>query len=110
MGKQQQQVDIPFYSGFVGQWGHKGQTEGFLKPAEVAWIGTHRHSAAQDEPYEFTYMYKVRLDLPKGCRQVVVPADEHVVIFAATLFSGTLAEGTPASRLFLTSNGENRAK
>ena len=110
MGRQQQQVDIPFYSGFVGQWGHKGQTEGFLKPAEVAWIGTHRHSAAQDEPYEFTYMYKVRLDLPKGCRQVVVPADEHVVIFAATLFSGTLAEGTPASRLFLTSNGENRAK
>ena len=103
-GQSRQEVDVPFYSGFVGQWGHEGHTTGYLKQAEVAYVGTHRHSAAQDQPYEFTYMYKVRIDLPKGCRQVVLPVDEHVVVFAATLFSGTLAEATPASRLFQTSN------
>jgi alpha-mannosidase len=103
-GQNRQEVDVPFYSGFIGQWGHEGHTAGYLKQAEVAYVGTHRHSAAQDQPYEFTYMYKVRIDLPKGCRQVVLPVDEHVVVFAATLFSGTLAEATPVSRLFQTSN------
>ena len=24
-------MEVPFYSGFVGQWGHDGQTVGFLK-------------------------------------------------------------------------------
>ena len=103
-GQSRQEVDVPFYAGFIGQWGHEGQTEGYLKPSEVAYVGTHRHSSSKDEPYEFTYMYKVRIDLPKGCRQVVLPTDEHVVVFAATLFSGTLAEATPVSRLFQTSN------
>ena len=103
-GKSRQEVDVPFYSGFVGQWGHDGHTTGYLKQAEVAYVGTHRHSPAQDQPYEFTYMYKVRIDLPKGCRQVVLPVDEHVVVFAATLFSGTLSEATPVSHLFQTSN------
>ena len=103
-GTSRQEVDVPFYSGFVGQWGHEGQTTGYLKKADVAYVGTHRHSAADDMPYEFTYMYKVRIDLPKGCRQVVLPADEHVVVFAATLFSGTLSEATPISSLFQTSN------
>ena len=103
-GTSRQEVDVPFYSGFVGQWGHEGQTTGYLKKADVAYVGTHRHSAADDMPYEFTYMYKVRIDLPKGCRQVVLPADEHVVVFAATLFSGTLSEATPISGLFQTSN------
>jgi alpha-mannosidase len=103
-GTSRQEVDVPFYSGFVGQWGHEGQTTGYLKKADVAYVGTHRHSAADDMPYEFTYMYKVRIDLPKGCRQVVLPADEHVVVFAATLFSGTLFEATPISSLFQTSN------
>ena len=103
-GKSHQEVDIPFYSGFIGQWGHEGHTIGYLKQAEVAYVGTHRHHATQDLPYEFTYMYKVRIDLPKGCRQVVLPADEHIVVFAATLFSGSLAEATPVSRLFQTSN------
>ncbi len=101
-GKSVQTFDVPYYSGFIGQWGHEGQTEGFLKEAEVAYVGSHRHSTAADEPYEFTYMFRVRIDLPKGVRKVTLPDDPHVVVFAATLAND--ADGAaPAAPLFKTS-------
>lgn len=99
IGNTQQTVSIPFYSGFIGQWGHDGHTEGFLKNAKVAYVGTHRHSATDDEPYEFTYMFLVKHDIPKGVTTVTLPDDEHVVIFAATLTND--ADGVePATKLF----------
>jgi alpha-mannosidase len=96
-------VEVPFYSGFVGQWGHDGQTVGFLKQAQVAFVGSHRHSPSQDEPYEYTYMFKLRLDIPKGARQVVLPKDANVVLFAATA-ADDAEEAQAAARLFQTSN------
>ena len=80
-----QTMPVPYYTGFVGQWGHDGQTEAYLKDAQVAYIGTHRHSSAGDEPYEFTYMFLLKVDIPAGATQVILPNDQHIVIFAATL-------------------------
>lgn len=37
--------NIPFYSGFIGQWGWKGESEGYMKDASIAYVGTHRHSS-----------------------------------------------------------------
>lgn len=102
VGGKQQTVSVPYYTGFIGQWGHDGQTEGYLKDAQVAWVGSHRHSGEGDEPYEFTYMFRVCLDLPKGVREITLPTDEHVVIFAATLANDT-PDVEVASPLFKTS-------
>lgn len=102
LGRSQQTVLVPFYSGFIGQWGHDGHTTGYLKDAEVAWVGSHRHSASADEPYEYTYMFRVVLDIPKGVSQVQLPDDAHVVVFAATLTAAD-AEAAPAAPLFKTS-------
>ena len=101
-GKSKQSFQVPFYTGFIGQWGHDGQTVGFLKEAEVAYVGSHRHSAAADEPYEFTYMFRIRIDLPKGARSISLPDDPHVVVFAATL-ANDADEALPAAPLFKTS-------
>ena len=106
LGKSSQTVNVPFYTGFIGQWGHDGHTEGYLKDGYVAYVGTHRHSAAGDEPYEFTYMFRVRLDIPKGVHQVVLPRDEHVVIFAATLANDE-DDVQAAAPLFKTSLAKN---
>ena len=57
VGKSEQEVVVPSYTGFIGQWGHTGHTEGYLKDSEVAYVGTHRHSSGGDHPYEFTYMF-----------------------------------------------------
>lgn len=106
VGKKEQTVSVPFYSGFVGQWGHDGQSVEYLRDAEVAYVGSHRHSSGGDEPYEFTYMYKIRLDVPKNVREITLPNDPHIVIFAATA-ANDMADMAPASQLFETSFKQN---
>lgn len=102
IGGKQHTVVVPYYTGFIGQWGHDGHTTGYLKDAEVAWVGSHRHSAEGDEPYEFTYMFRVCLEVPRGVREITLPDDEHVVIFAATL-ANDAADVVAAAPLFKTS-------
>ena len=102
IGRNRQKVTVPYYTGFIGQWGHDGHTVGYLKDADVAWVGSHRHSADADEPYEFTYMFRVVLDIPKGTREVQLPDDSHIVIFAATMADDE-QQVRPAAPLFKTS-------
>lgn len=102
VGKSRKSVMVPYYTGFVGQWGHDGQTTGYLKDAQVAWVGTHRHSSEGDEPYELTYMFHVALDIPEGIGEVQLPDDAHVVVFAATV-ANDVPLVAPAAPLFETS-------
>lgn len=106
-GKSQQEIIVPSYTGFIGQWGHTGHTEGYLKEAEVAYIGTHRHSAEGDHPYEFTYMFKFAIDIPAKATEVVLPDNKDIVIFAATLVEEPYAPVEAASTLFRTANKTN---
>lgn len=105
LGKTRHELNICDYHEFYGQWGHEGQTDGWLKDAEVAYVGTHRHSATADEPYEFTYMFKYALDIPKGATSLVLPADPDVVVFAVTVTREDAAQQLqPAAPLFRTGN------
>jgi len=99
-------VDIPFYSGFIGQWGHEGHTKGYMKPADIAYVGTHTHSSLDDRIYEFGYMFKYCIDLPKGARSIIMPKDKDVVVFAATL-TNEPDRVVAATRLFNTGNKTN---
>lgn len=101
-GNHSQEITIPSYTGFIGQWGHTGHTEGFLKDAEIAFVGTHRHSSEKDEAYEFTYMFKFGLDIPQGATTVTLPDNPNLVLFAATLVKEKYPAVSPASPLFCT--------
>ena len=103
VGKNRNTVTVPNYTGFIGQWEHIGHTKGFLKDAEVAYVGTHRHSANSDEAYDFTYMFKFGFDIPKGATEIVLPDDNRVVLFAATLAVENAPQVRPASSLYRTS-------
>lgn len=96
-------LSVPSYTGFIGQWGHTGHTEGFLRDDEVAYIGTHRHSPDGDAPYEFTYMFKYAIDLPKGVKEVTLPQNPDMVVFAATLANDPSAAFRAAMPLYRTS-------
>ena len=109
IGEKQEEVTVPYYTDFIGQWGHVGHTEGFLKQAEVAYVGTHRHSAEKDEAYEFTYMFKVGMDIPKDAKSIKLPEDEHVVVFAATLVDEQYPSVVPAGELFRTAIMEGKS-
>lgn len=102
-GNQPTTVNVPSYTGFIGQWGHDGHTEGYLTDSQVAYVGTHRHSSDGDHPYEFTYMFKYAIPVPAGAKQIVLPADQRVVLFAATLGRED-APAQAASTLFRTGN------
>lgn len=101
VGGKAQETVVPYYSGFVGQWGHTGHTEAFMKPADIAYVGTHRHTMIgnKDLPYEFTYMFCIGLEIPAGARELVLPDDPRIVIFAATVVSDENNTLVPASDL-----------
>lgn len=109
IGKSSQDIVVPSYTGFIGQWGHTGHTQGFLKDAEVAYVGTHRHSAEGDHAYEFTYMFKFAIDIPAKATEVILPDNKDIVIFAATLVDEPFAPVKAASTLFRTANVDNTA-
>jgi len=102
VGNEETTATIPFYTGFIGQWGHDGHTRGFLKDVRVAYVGTHRHSAGDDEPYEYTYMFRVDIPLSDKAREVQLPNDPNIVVFAATV-SNAEPDLLPAAPLFQTS-------
>lgn len=102
-GKNRQTVNVPYYTGFVGQWGHEGHTKGYLKDAEVAYVGTHSHAEYEDRVYEFTYMFKYGIDIPEGATEIILPSDRNVVVFAATAVNEKNTV-KPAGRLFRTAN------
>lgn len=77
--------DIPYYSGYYGQWGWRGFSQGYIKTGDLAHIGTHRHSLTEgNEPYVFTYLFKLAIDLPAGARVLEMPDDSHIGVFAVT--------------------------
>lgn len=102
-GKTSATLSVPSYTGFIGQWGHTNHTEGYLEDDEVAYTGTHRHSAAGDHPYEFTYMFKYGIDIPAGTKEIVLPDNPDLVLFAATLANEQEKAPEALSTLFRTS-------
>lgn len=78
-------MDVPYYSGFYGQWGQTDFSKGYIKNTPIAYVGTHRHTRKGNESYIFTYMYKLAIPLPQGARTVVLPKDKNIAVFAATV-------------------------
>jgi alpha-mannosidase len=119
-----QTITIQQWSGYVGQWDNRtwvrkeedippradappgapprrrvsldfsGLTPGFIKPAPVAWFGSHRHNAdGANEPYAYSYLFAYALQLPPGARSVTLPDDDHLRIMAMTISD----EGAPVA-------------
>ena len=93
--------NIPFYSGFIGQWGWKGESEGYMKDASIAYVGTHRHSsrAGGNESYIYTYLYKICLDIAPDAKALTLPKDAGVALFAVTLSDNSNDDTKPATEM-----------
>lgn len=73
---------------------------GYVKPAEVAWVGNHRRDAGgKNEAYRLTHLFKVRIDLPRKAWVLDLPLDESVRILAITLARNPNATIRPAQPL-----------
>ena len=86
IGEKSHTFSIPYYSGFYGQWGWKGESVGYIKDGSIAYLGTHRHSEKYgNESYTYTYLYKIGIAIDKNDRTLTLPNDRNIAVFAATL-------------------------
>jgi alpha-mannosidase len=63
-------------------------TPGFVKRDEIAWIGTHRHSATGNQPYVMSYLFLYELTVPRNAHTVTLPTDSRIRILAMTAAVG----------------------
>ena len=81
---------------------------GFVKRAEVAWVGTHRHSRDGNQPYVLSYVFAYTLEVPKGATAVLLPKNPGVRILAMTAADETATKLTPAQVLYAPELGEKK--
>jgi alpha-mannosidase len=73
---------------------------GFVKRAEVAWVGTHRHAGDGNQPYVLSYVFAYALDVPAGTTAIRLPPNDRVRILAMTVAQETAAKLAPAGPLY----------
>lgn len=93
------EFEIPYYSGFYGQWGHKGVSDGYIRNASLAYIGSHRHTEKGNDTYIYTYMYKLGIELPQEAHTLVLPKDENIAVFAITLSDNYIDDISTANEM-----------
>lgn len=102
LGNKEEVMTVPSYTGFVGQWGHDGHTEGYMRQEEVAFTGTHRHSATEDLPYEYTYIYHFGMEVPDGVNEIILPDNPELAVFSMTITNNEENAAIPAATQYKT--------
>ena len=77
-----------------------GLTSGFVKPANVAWYSSHRHTPAGTEPYSYCYLFKYGFDVPPGATSLQLPNSPSIRIFAVTCVRKSHDRVSPAGSHF----------
>ena len=89
--------DVPYFSDFYAQWGQDTFSEGYVKNGELAYVGNHRHNSAHgNEAYVFTYMYQLELDIDADSKEIILPDNPDIIVFAATAAKIGTADIVPA--------------
>ncbi|MEA4937593.1 MAG: glycoside hydrolase family 38 C-terminal domain-containing protein [Paludibacter sp.] len=107
LGSKKYEVSVPWWRGMYGQhyrrifegdfyWEGsplymkaplKELQQPFVKEVDIAWFATHHHHAypSKNVSYQFSYIYKVELIVPEGTKNIKLPEDENVMLFAMTV-------------------------
>ena len=94
---QQRTFNVQQGTGYVGQFYNRVLTpdnndvvkivEPYTKRADIAWFASHKHIPypSKNDTYQYCYMYKFEIDLPKDARTVTLPDNKKIKIFAMTV-------------------------
>jgi hypothetical protein len=114
-------LTIAEWSGFIGQWDnriwdrytphtqdfvwdsifYRGLTPGFIKQHNVAAFTTHRHLAnGENDPYIYGYIFRYDIDLPEGVKEIRLPVNDKIRVFAMTAARENITNTVPAYPLF----------
>ncbi|MDE3057109.1 MAG: chitobiase/beta-hexosaminidase C-terminal domain-containing protein [Bacteroidota bacterium] len=124
-GRSALDIAVQAWSGFIGQWDNRvwdtmdssernyrwdginylGLTPGYVKPDDVGFFTQHRHlSNGKNDAYAYAYMFKYKIDLPKNAKEVELPSNDKIRIFAMTAAYNENDNTVPAQALFDTLN------
>lgn len=90
-------LDIQRWTGFVGQfYARQFALDGvtvtsidapFSKQADIAWFASHTHQRYQSDnrAYQYGYLYKYQLNIPKGARRITLPPNQLIKVIAMTV-------------------------
>jgi alpha-mannosidase len=93
-----QTIQVNAWSGFIGQYDNRiwendkvvGIEKGYIKRDEVAWFASHRHDPKKgNESYQFSYLFKYRLDIPAASDSLTLPDNPKVKILAMSACSNS---------------------
>mgnify|MGYP005848082915 CR=1 FL=1 len=114
-------LTIAEWSGFIGQWDnriwvgykpraqdfvwdsifYRGLTPGYIKNHNVALFTTHLHkSDNENEPYVYGYIFSYYINIPGRAKEIRLPQNSKVKIFAMTLVKDRTADTFSAFPLF----------
>lgn len=115
------EIPVEYWSGFIGQWDRRnwenasvsetnydrsnvlftGLTPAYLKKDNIACFTTHRHiRSGENEAYIYAYIFKYKIDIPKGAAEITLPANEKIKIFAITAAENENDFTVPAQSLY----------
>ena len=110
VGSQTVKLNVQEWTGWIGQ--HYGRklyfndlkvaeiTNAYSKRDNIGWYASHRHSPKANDAYQYSYLYKYEINLPKGARSVTLPANDKIKIFAITVANRTNEDVTPMQPLY----------
>ena len=104
LGKKSLPFSVQAWTGFIAQWDKRifdreahevdyvglgwvtDIVKGYINRDDVAWYCTHRHdSKNMNESYLFSYMFKYSFDLEGNEKEITLPNDPSIKIYAATV-------------------------
>jgi alpha-mannosidase len=110
VGNQTINLSVQGWTGWIGQ--HYGRklyfndqkvseiTNAYSKRDNIAWYASHRHSPNANDAYQYSYLYKYEVNLPKGAKSISLPNNDKIKVFAITVANNTNEEVTPLQPLY----------
>lgn len=115
-------VNIPYYSGNIGQWDKRDFSNGyrqsvringvvhprpiatipaFVKHVPVGFVATHRHlgKTNENEAYKFGYLFRIAIEIPAGAKTLQLPDMKELRIAAITVSDDASRLSKPASQI-----------
>jgi hypothetical protein len=83
-----------------GNINYVGIAPGYVRKDNVAFFTTHRHLRnGANDPYMYAYIYKYKIDLPQGAKEITLPTNARVKILAMTAAYNENDDAVPAQPL-----------
>ncbi len=112
VGNQENNITIQNWTGYIGQHYNRrfaqdgitvtGISDAYVKTDNIAWFASHCHQGypSKNQSYQYCYLYKYELAIPKGAKSLILPDNSRIKIMAITATKGENENAIPLQPLY----------